>query len=293
MVIETDGSYEQVDSLKAAFEGAPETGMDVFGHSMDAVAAHPGIQARQQGAAGLCQTCQQCPVVASCGGGLYPHRHRTANGFDNPSVYCADLLALISHISSRLPARPAGEREVPPIRWMAGVSRPWLAGSGDAAGLAQLGEAEHSLVRATLSAVYQAAEAAPAVPRAAKADLRGAWSLLAVLDHDQPATLNAVLSHPYVRAWAPRCLTAAGPAGPGHGDGDQAPEPQRLTADLGHLAGIAACGRRAGQGRSRSHGARAELASPADPRPAGPRDRAGNRAGQARRPAGSRRRPSA
>ena len=110
VVIETDGSYEQVDSLKAAFDGAPETGTDVFGHSLDAVAAHPGIQARQQGAAGLCQTCQQCPVVASCGGGLYPHRYRTANGFDNPSVYCADLLALISHISSRLPARRAGRR---------------------------------------------------------------------------------------------------------------------------------------------------------------------------------------
>ena len=108
VVIETDGSYEQVDSLKAAFDGAPETGTDVFRHSLDIVAAHPGIVARQQGAAGLCQTCRQCPVVGSCGGGLYPHRYRTGNGFDNPSVYCTDLLALISHISSRLPAAPAG-----------------------------------------------------------------------------------------------------------------------------------------------------------------------------------------
>ncbi len=30
VVIETDGSYEQVDSLKAAFDGAPATGFDVF-----------------------------------------------------------------------------------------------------------------------------------------------------------------------------------------------------------------------------------------------------------------------
>ena len=35
VVIETDGSYEQVDSLKAAFDGAPDTGTDVFGHSLD------------------------------------------------------------------------------------------------------------------------------------------------------------------------------------------------------------------------------------------------------------------
>src|SRR5215470_5668994 len=34
-VVETDGSYEQVDSLKAAFEGAPETGTNVFDHDLD------------------------------------------------------------------------------------------------------------------------------------------------------------------------------------------------------------------------------------------------------------------
>ena len=112
MVIETDGSYEQVDSLKAAFDGAPETGMDVFDHALDTVAAHPGILARQQGAAGLCQTCQECPVVTSCGGGLYPHRYRSGNGFANPSVYCADLLKLISHISSRLPPGPASGLDI-------------------------------------------------------------------------------------------------------------------------------------------------------------------------------------
>ena len=80
-VIETDGSYEQVDSLKTAFDGAPATGLDVFGHSLDVVSQHPGITARQQGLAGLCRTCQECPVVASCGGGLYTHRYRSATGF--------------------------------------------------------------------------------------------------------------------------------------------------------------------------------------------------------------------
>jgi uncharacterized protein len=143
VVIETDGRYEQMDSLKAAFDGAPDTGTDVVGHSLDTVAAHPGIQARQQGAAAG-QTCQQCPVVASCGGDLYPHRYRTASGFDNPSVYCPDLFALISHISSRLPARPTGELDISP-HTLDGRSFQALArGSGDAASLAQLIEAEHA-----------------------------------------------------------------------------------------------------------------------------------------------------
>lgn len=240
VVIETDGSYEQVDSLKAAFDGAPETGTDVFRHSLDTVAAHPGIQARQQGAAGLCQTCQECPVVASCGGGLYPHRYRSGNGFANPSVYCTDLLGLISHISSRLPAGPALALEIT-AHTLSGTSFRALAGGfGNAADMAQLIEAEHSLVRGILSAVYQAGEAAPAVPRAAKATLRGAWSLLAALDRDEPATLNEVLSHPYIRAWALRCLERLRPAGAGPGEEERAPDPQKLTADLGHLAAIAA-----------------------------------------------------
>ena len=80
---------------------------------LDAVAAHPGITARQQGLAGLCRTCRSCPVVTSCGGGLYTHRYRTGSGFANPSVYCPDLLKLISHVREatrpqRTAARPPG-----------------------------------------------------------------------------------------------------------------------------------------------------------------------------------------
>jgi uncharacterized protein len=61
VVIETDGSYEQVDSLKVAFNGAAETGFDVFRHSLDEAGQHPGIVARQQGIAGLCGTCRAWP----------------------------------------------------------------------------------------------------------------------------------------------------------------------------------------------------------------------------------------
>ena len=47
--------------------GAPETGMDVFRHSLDTVAAHPGIQARQQGPAGCARpagNARSSPAVA-------------------------------------------------------------------------------------------------------------------------------------------------------------------------------------------------------------------------------------
>ncbi|MFC0506764.1 FxsB family cyclophane-forming radical SAM/SPASM peptide maturase [Micromonospora costi] len=108
-VIETDGSYEQVDSLKSAFDGAPATGLDVLTHPIDEVAAHPMIAVRQAGLAGLCATCRSCPVVRQCGGGLFAHRYRPGHGFDNPSVYCTDLVRLISAMSA---GDDAGDRPV-------------------------------------------------------------------------------------------------------------------------------------------------------------------------------------
>ena len=228
-VIETDGSYEQVDSLKTAFDGAPVTGLNVFGHSLDAVAQHPGILARQQGLAGLCQTCQQCPVVTSCGGGLYTHRYRAATGFANPSVYCADLLKLITHVSSRLPQTAPGQQPAPTHGVSGTDFRALAAGLGGPAAVAQLTEAQRSLRRVLLGAVYQAGSAAPAVADQVKAALRAAWTVLTDVDGKQPAALDAVLAHPYVRVWAVRCLEQL-----------KTPGEPGLAAMLGHLGAIAA-----------------------------------------------------
>ncbi len=103
-VIETDGSIEQSDSLKVAFEGAPETGLDVFRNSLDDVLGQHLFRQRQSGADGLGPTCTRCPLVAVCGGGLFAHRYASGGGFRNPTVYCADLAALILHIRARVRA---------------------------------------------------------------------------------------------------------------------------------------------------------------------------------------------
>ncbi len=107
VVVETDGSIEQVDSLKSAYEGAAATGLDVFRDSFDDALAHPGIAARQAGLAALGATCRACALVRVCGGGHYVHRYRAPDGFRNPSVYCADLAHLIRHVHARL-AEAAG-----------------------------------------------------------------------------------------------------------------------------------------------------------------------------------------
>ncbi|WP_241990181.1 MULTISPECIES: FxsB family cyclophane-forming radical SAM/SPASM peptide maturase [unclassified Streptomyces] len=109
VVVETDGSIEQVDSLKSAYDGAATTGLDVFHHTFDEALRHPGVAARQAGAAALAADCRACPLLTVCGGGHYAHRYRADNGFRNPSVYCADLERLIRHIAARLAEATAGD----------------------------------------------------------------------------------------------------------------------------------------------------------------------------------------
>ncbi|WP_406011326.1 FxsB family cyclophane-forming radical SAM/SPASM peptide maturase [Streptomyces sp. NBC_00637] len=112
VVVETDGSLEQVDSLKSAYEGAARTGLDVFRHTFDDALRHPAVAARQAGTSALAEQCRACPMVAVCGGGHYAHRYRAGHGFRNPSVYCSSLQHFIHHVARRLaegavPAVPA------------------------------------------------------------------------------------------------------------------------------------------------------------------------------------------
>ncbi|GCB45987.1 FxsB family cyclophane-forming radical SAM/SPASM peptide maturase [Streptomyces sp. NL15-2K] len=102
VVVETDGAVEQVDSLRSAYAGASETGLDVFRHSFDQALRHPGVAARQLGERALAEECVACPVGKVCGGGNYVHRYAPGTGFRHPSVYCADLERLIRHIAGRL-----------------------------------------------------------------------------------------------------------------------------------------------------------------------------------------------
>jgi len=104
LTVETDGSIEASDSLKTAAPGAAATGLNIFTSSFDEALRHPLVTPSAEGLAGLCQTCRSCPVVSVCGGGLHTHRFSIQNGFDNPSVYCSDLLLLIQHIRSRVTA---------------------------------------------------------------------------------------------------------------------------------------------------------------------------------------------
>lgn len=111
VTVETDGSLEADDILKIAYPGAPETGLTLAHHSFDDYLATPALLDRRSGIDALCRECRECPIVGVCGGGTYPHRFRPGHGFANPSAYCHDLMAVISHIKEAiigdLSGRPA------------------------------------------------------------------------------------------------------------------------------------------------------------------------------------------
>jgi uncharacterized protein len=187
-VVETDGSWEQADSLKTAFDGAPATGLDVFTHSVDEVARLPQIQARLGGLSTVSSVCQQCEVVRVCGGGLYAHRYRTGSGFDNPSAYCADLLQLIV-------STPQPQRNTVPYGIVADLG----AGAGTADTIGYLVAKQFSDTQAMLAAVGRRVltEDGPA---------RTHWLALEALDLQAPEVSRVVLSHPFLRPWLMRVL---------------------------------------------------------------------------------------
>jgi uncharacterized protein len=97
-VVETNGSIEAVDTLKTTYPRANYLGLNIFEHSFDEMFKAPTVIERQRGWSALCATCQNCDLVKVCGGGYFPHRYSQENGFQNPSIYCADLMKLIREI---------------------------------------------------------------------------------------------------------------------------------------------------------------------------------------------------
>lgn len=112
LVIETDGGIEPVDVLKICGPAFTKLGLNVRRDEIRDARAAELVQLYQNGAACLCDTCRTCPVVAICGGGYLPHRYSSASDFANPSVYCRDLMKLITHVRDQvLKTIPAETRE--------------------------------------------------------------------------------------------------------------------------------------------------------------------------------------
>lgn len=101
LVIECDGSIEADDTLKTTYDGAAVLGCDVFHHSIVDVldvARFQDLTAADK----PCSACQGCAHFHACRSGHLTHRYAAQNGFDNPSIYCAQNKQVIDHIGTTL-----------------------------------------------------------------------------------------------------------------------------------------------------------------------------------------------
>ncbi len=100
LIIETNGGIESLDVLKICGEAFTKNNTNILTHTIDEAIQTPLARLYQLSHKNLNAQCVTCPIVEICGGGYLPHRYSIENGFDNPSIYCRDLLKLISHVQN-------------------------------------------------------------------------------------------------------------------------------------------------------------------------------------------------
>lgn len=100
LVLETNGGLEAVDVLKVCGDSFTKNGININTHEIDDASKSDLIDVYYNSGKYLPKKCLACPVQEICGGGYLPHRYSSENGFNNPTIYCDDLLRLITHIQN-------------------------------------------------------------------------------------------------------------------------------------------------------------------------------------------------
>lgn len=119
LVIESDGSYDLLDQLKsigAASGRERNLGRTVSDCSLAEASSLAQGLLESRGASRLPSACEGCRWQRVCGGGHLPARHSSASGFDNRSVYCEGIIALLDEakalMSGAVRERPAAPEEM-------------------------------------------------------------------------------------------------------------------------------------------------------------------------------------
>ena len=98
----TDGSLEALDTVRVAQSGITRSGINILTHEIQEVVTDPLWQELLEASVHLAPQCAGCVYHFACGGGHIASRWSDANRFNNPSVYCADLIAIFRHVWRRI-----------------------------------------------------------------------------------------------------------------------------------------------------------------------------------------------
>jgi uncharacterized protein len=106
LTVETDGSMQGLDLLRACEDGMTDMSLNVHEADFTQIAQASPFHAQVMSGLPLPTGCHGCVEQDTCAGGHLANRYSRARGFDNPSVWCADLLKLFAHIRQRLDVSP-------------------------------------------------------------------------------------------------------------------------------------------------------------------------------------------
>jgi len=105
LIVETDGAIEANDALRVCENGIAASGLNVLHHGFeDLKLGLPLVHKAISGGFPLPTECGLCPERQICAGGYLPHRYSRKNEFDNPSVWCRDILKILAKMRAYLQA---------------------------------------------------------------------------------------------------------------------------------------------------------------------------------------------
>jgi len=103
LVIDTDGTIKKNDTLKSTPLGDAFGGdWNISSVSLVSIATSAEFDTYHRSQKPSSAICQACTLLNICGGGMVTHRFKNGNGYDNPTVFCADQKILIAHVRDRL-----------------------------------------------------------------------------------------------------------------------------------------------------------------------------------------------
>lgn len=98
-VIDTDGSITKTDTLKSSAPGDRfQEPCSVHTHELADVVVSGEFTDYHDQQRPTSPICAACPHLGVCGGGMLTHRYDEQNGYDNPTVFCADQKLLIGRM---------------------------------------------------------------------------------------------------------------------------------------------------------------------------------------------------
>lgn len=98
--VETDGGLEIADSMRACYEGITKNDININKNNIEDLFEEDIFELYYHAHNKVCEQCLNCPIYDICGGGFLAHRYAQDNGFDNPTMYCKDMIRLVTFIQN-------------------------------------------------------------------------------------------------------------------------------------------------------------------------------------------------